>query len=261
MGDQSEYLRKKMAERRATYEQGGQFMKSGFQRWAETERPARRGGPEKEALATSSTGAGKDILDRVKSMGEEMFAKYYTGTARHIKGDEPESEEESEEERDMGGRMGSQVKERPTGFGRLDEHAADLMKMAQMGKGKLECVHHEDGEGTVVKKKGKGSLYQPKRGGPSIPRIASEPSFGKGGAMPPSMAVYTQETMGKGRPGAKPRVSEEERKKVSDAQDAIIGRGKKTSARAAIVKKVMKEKGLSLIEASKYVKAHGLYKA
>jgi hypothetical protein len=32
------------------------------------------------------------------------------------------------------------------------------------------------------------------------------------------------------------------------------------SARAEIVKKVMKEKGLSMIEASKYVKAHGLYK-
>ena len=38
------------------------------------------------------------------------------------------------------------------------------------------------------------------------------------------------------------------------------GSGKR-SARAAIVKKVMKDKGLSLIEASKYVKAHGLYKA
>lgn len=31
------------------------------------------------------------------------------------------------------------------------------------------------------------------------------------------------------------------------------------SARAEIVKKVMKEKGLKMIEASKYVKAHGLY--
>jgi hypothetical protein len=31
------------------------------------------------------------------------------------------------------------------------------------------------------------------------------------------------------------------------------------SKRAEIVKKVMKEKGLKMIEASKYVKAHGLY--
>ena len=35
--------------------------------------------------------------------------------------------------------------------------------------------------------------------------------------------------------------------------------GKKPNARAVIVKKIMNEKGLSMIEASKYVKAHGLY--
>jgi len=39
-----------------------------------------------------------------------------------------------------------------------------------------------------------------------------------------------------------------------------LGRSKGgRNARAEIVKKVMKEKGLKLIEASKYVKAHGLY--
>jgi hypothetical protein len=36
-------------------------------------------------------------------------------------------------------------------------------------------------------------------------------------------------------------------------------RGKKPNARAVIVKKIMKEKGLSMIEASKYVKEHNLY--
>ena len=36
--------------------------------------------------------------------------------------------------------------------------------------------------------------------------------------------------------------------------------GKRTNARASVVKKVMAEKGLSMIEASKYVKAHNLYK-
>lgn len=40
---------------------------------------------------------------------------------------------------------------------------------------------------------------------------------------------------------------------------AYEGQGKGRSARAAIVKKVMAEKGLKMIEASKYVKAHGLY--
>jgi len=34
---------------------------------------------------------------------------------------------------------------------------------------------------------------------------------------------------------------------------------KRTNARAVVVKKVMAEKGLSMIEASKYVKAHNLY--
>lgn len=38
-----------------------------------------------------------------------------------------------------------------------------------------------------------------------------------------------------------------------------VSGGKRTNKRAAIVKKVMKEKGMKLIEASKYVKAHGLY--
>lgn len=38
----------------------------------------------------------------------------------------------------------------------------------------------------------------------------------------------------------------------------VVGAG--VSKRAEIVKKVMKEKGCSMIEASKYVKAHGLYK-
>jgi len=40
---------------------------------------------------------------------------------------------------------------------------------------------------------------------------------------------------------------------------AKVGKGKGKSARGEIVKKVMREKGLSLPEASKYVKEHGLY--
>jgi len=38
----------------------------------------------------------------------------------------------------------------------------------------------------------------------------------------------------------------------------VSGKGK-SNKRADIVKKVMKEQGLSMIEASKYVKANGLY--
>jgi hypothetical protein len=40
----------------------------------------------------------------------------------------------------------------------------------------------------------------------------------------------------------------------------MSGGAKKGSARAAIVRKVMKDKGMSMIEASSYVKQHGLYK-
>jgi len=42
-------------------------------------------------------------------------------------------------------------------------------------------------------------------------------------------------------------------------QQKISGSGKKVNKRAEIVKKVMKEKGMKMIEASKYVKQHGLY--
>jgi hypothetical protein len=43
------------------------------------------------------------------------------------------------------------------------------------------------------------------------------------------------------------------------AKAKLLGGKRPPSARALIVKKVMADKGLSLIEASKYVKAHGLY--
>lgn len=45
--------------------------------------------------------------------------------------------------------------------------------------------------------------------------------------------------------------------KITDTKH-IVGSGKKQ--RAELVKKIMKEKGLSMIEASKYVKQHNLYK-
>jgi hypothetical protein len=39
----------------------------------------------------------------------------------------------------------------------------------------------------------------------------------------------------------------------------VVGKGKKTNARADIVRKVMNEQGMSMIEASKFVKTNGLY--
>jgi hypothetical protein len=40
----------------------------------------------------------------------------------------------------------------------------------------------------------------------------------------------------------------------------VVGAGDGRRKRAEIVKKVMAEKGLSMVQASKYVKEHGLYK-
>jgi len=57
---------------------------------------------------------------------------------------------------------------------------------------------------------------------------------------------------------ADPAVTDGVRKLVGKVKTAV-GAGRGRSARTAIVKKVMAEKGLSMIEASKYVKAHKLY--
>ena len=56
-----------------------------------------------------------------------------------------------------------------------------------------------------------------------------------------------------------PSSSEEEEESSGSGKLTIIHGGARAT-RAAIVKKVMREKGCSMIEASKYVKAHGLYK-
>ena len=54
--------------------------------------------------------------------------------------------------------------------------------------------------------------------------------------------------------------SDDERDRIHIDVNSHKGGARKPNARAQIVKRVMNEKGLSLIEASKYVKAHGLYK-
>ena len=48
-------------------------------------------------------------------------------------------------------------------------------------------------------------------------------------------------------------------KAEQSAKASGSGKPKRTNARAAVVKKVMAQKGLSMIEASKYVKQHNLY--
>lgn len=57
---------------------------------------------------------------------------------------------------------------------------------------------------------------------------------------------------------ALPFVAEKVKQKLEERKKTRGG-ARKPNARAEIVKKVMREKGLSMIEASKYVKANGLY--
>jgi hypothetical protein len=63
-----------------------------------------------------------------------------------------------------------------------------------------------------------------------------------------------------GKTSYTPSVSTSRRRQPddSDVTSTAVG-GRKSSARGTIVKKVMREKGLSLPQASKYVKEHGLY--
>ena len=51
----------------------------------------------------------------------------------------------------------------------------------------------------------------------------------------------------------------EEKKKKDEAENYVEGSGKKINKRAIVVKEIMAKKGLSMIEASKYVKQHNLY--
>ena len=65
--------------------------------------------------------------------------------------------------------------------------------------------------------------------------------------------------MGLGRPRKRKAKAETPYPESVRGGNIAGGCSKGRSARNAIVQKVMKEKGLKLIEASKYVKAHGLY--
>ena len=74
-GDQSEYMRGKMAERGAS--QGVQFSKDGFDRWAESTAPARAGQMEKEPAETQMvrTGGAMSVAE-AKKFAEKIAKKY-----------------------------------------------------------------------------------------------------------------------------------------------------------------------------------------
>lgn len=150
-GDQSEYLRKKMAERRIRSALGPEptFMKSGFQRWAENERPTRMGGVEKEPMEATREG-GRNILPELKKLGRQMFEKYYEyeGGAHEAGSDEESSSSESDME---GGRVDYLKREIGSGYsgngyslyqpGKSVNVTALSKRASQMatGKGLSEC--------------------------------------------------------------------------------------------------------------------------
>lgn len=352
-GDQSEYLRKKMAERRSNYEQGGQFMKSGFSRWAENERPARQGGAAKEAMERVTTSAGKDILARAKKLGEDMYAQYYKGSARHIKGHN-EEESDSEEEKDMeGGLITASVRDShyegegysgngrhggvydPMAFAKYDptgitQQLVDYYQPKPvLPEGQMvytpTTLGRTTARGTKVTGKGKhGGFYDPmgiaregtkkilgkgatkidramtekeeeevrkleeemkkggkrKHGGISLPGKLGEVASGISKAadvIGKTEVLACQKVAGKGKRrgmGKLECVHHEKgegtrivggRRVTEGMREAAEGKvemeGSGRGTRAAIVKRIMKEKGLSLPAASKYVKEHGLYKA
>jgi hypothetical protein len=79
-GDQSGYIRAKMAERGTS--QGVQFMRDGFDNWAESTAPARAGQVEKMPAETQMTSTGGAMtLAKAKSLAKKMGMELYNGGA------------------------------------------------------------------------------------------------------------------------------------------------------------------------------------
>jgi hypothetical protein len=97
------------------------------------------------------------------------------------------------------------------------------------------------------------------------PKGSAKPAVGN-----PSWDKVSSDALGSAKKG-KGRVVGGHCPTLAHAREDVTGKGKKKRApsspssgrsrRADIVKKVMAEKGLKMIDASKYVKQHGLYKA
>jgi len=122
-------------------------------------------------------------------------------------------------------------------------------------------------------RKGKGSMYPPKGGAmvgnktDACGRHSGTREYGApcGGNLLDDVIEATKPMVRKGKKALKdavkeyaPKATKALKEKADKAITKAVGGGR--AARAEIVKKVMKEKGMKMIEASKYVKEHGLYK-
>ena len=93
-GDQTAYLRSKLAQRRDKLDYGGpggqwssppQFMKDGFNQWAESSAPARHGGAEKCGCEKESL-RGRGVVDDIKQgIGALPDGEFKTGLQNVVK--------------------------------------------------------------------------------------------------------------------------------------------------------------------------------
>ena len=133
--------------------------------------------------------------------------------------------------------------------GAVAEYRPQAEEMIEEMKGKVKAKAMEKGKELVGKAKAKGkevlsraeSKFDEMMDGGVL--IRNDPSQFHSSVYPPALASYTagRDAYGRGR-----------------AKLPKSG-AKRNSARGAIVAEVMKKQGLSLAQASKYVKEHGLY--
>jgi len=105
--------------------------------------------------------------------------------------------------------------------------------------------------------------------GPDLIRMAMTKGAGRKKRAPKKGGINLKDVIDSSMPVARqvadlvksadPVLTDGARKLVSKVK-SVVGGGGGRAKRAEIVKKIMKEKGLSMIKASSYVKQHGLYK-
>jgi hypothetical protein len=145
--------------------------------------------------------------------------------------------------------------------------------LEKVGKAAAPVVLEEGKKQLGLGRKRKGSMYPPKGGAmvgnkkDACGRASGTRDYGAacGGNILDDVIEATKPMVRKGKAALKdavkeyaPKATKALKEKADKAIKKAVGGGR--AARAEIVKKVMKEKGLKMIEASKYVKEHGLYK-
>ena len=144
--------------------------------------------------------------------------------------------------------------------------------LEKVGKAAAPVVLAEGKKQLGLGRKRKGSMYPPKGGAmvgnkkDACGRASGTRDYGSacGGNLLDDVIEATKPMVRKGKAALKdavkeyaPKATKALKEKADKAIKKAVGGGR--AARAEIVKKVMKEKGLKMIAASKFVKEHGLY--